>query len=108
MVRTDIYKGLSEILSAYIVELRKHYKVDYIVLFGSFANGTQHEDSDIDVAVISNDVNDSFYDRIQMMELRRKLDIRIEPHPINTTEYVTDANPFIKDIKNSGIQLFAA
>ena len=108
MVKANFSKELNKTLSDYIKALHKHYKVDYIILFGSFASGNQGEDSDIDVAVVATDVNNSYYDRLQMMELRRNLDIRIEPHPINTADFIADANPFIQEIKNTGIQIYAA
>ena len=42
--------------------------VDKIVLFGSYANGTNREDSDIDLVVISKDFNQkNFWERIDIL-----------------------------------------
>lgn len=40
---------------------RANITVDKLVLFGSYANGNYHEDSDIDVAVVSRDFRDKTY-----------------------------------------------
>jgi len=43
-------------------------KVEKIILFGSYANGTQHEWSDIDLVVVSPDfANVGLWDRIKMV-----------------------------------------
>jgi len=43
-------------------------KVEKIILFGSYANGTQHEWSDIDLVVVSPDfINVGLWDRIKMV-----------------------------------------
>ena len=40
---------------------RNHIRVDRLILFGSWAKGTQQEGSDIDVVVISQDFEDKDY-----------------------------------------------
>ena len=47
-------------------------QVDKIILFGSYAKGTSHQDSDIDLFVVTNDdfIPDSF---AQKMELKLKI-----------------------------------
>ncbi|MBP6977951.1 MAG: nucleotidyltransferase domain-containing protein [Bacteroidales bacterium] len=37
---------------------RKHFDLDKVVLFGSYARGESNENSDIDVAVIVNSLTD--------------------------------------------------
>lgn len=47
---------------------RKNIKVDKIILFGSYAKGTQRDGSDIDVAVISNDFQGrNYWERIDIL-----------------------------------------
>ena len=50
----------------------QHLNVSKVVLFGSYAKGTQTEDSDIDLLVVTNDnyVPDSF---AQKMEIKLKI-----------------------------------
>ncbi|MEA2028918.1 MAG: nucleotidyltransferase domain-containing protein [Campylobacterota bacterium] len=44
-----------EELKVEIVTRLKPLNLDMIILFGSYANGTPHEDSDIDLYVVTND-----------------------------------------------------
>ena len=47
---------------------QKNMSVDRIILFGSYAKGTQQDGSDIDVAVISKDFEGkSYWDRIEIL-----------------------------------------
>ena len=43
-------------LVKYKLLISSHFDVDKVILFGSYARGTQKTDSDIDVAVIVNSV----------------------------------------------------
>ena len=100
----EILKSVEE----YIKEISRYYKIDFIILFGSYAKGTNTEDSDIDIAVISGDIKDKIDDTLVLMRLRRDIDLRIEPHPIRTAEFRENETPFIDEIINTGIELYAA
>jgi predicted nucleotidyltransferase len=105
-------KGIdSEVINnieAFIEEVKKHYKVDFVILFGSFAKGSNREDSDIDIAIVSSDVKNRFTDGVKMASLRWDIDLRIEVHPINTTDFKNIETPFVDEIKKTGIQIYAA
>ena len=105
--RTVNLKILNSI-EKYIDEIRRYYKIDAIILFGSYANGTNTDDSDIDIAVVSSDIIDRFDDMARLMRLRRDIDLRIEPHPIKTEEFRKKETPFIDEIIRTGIELYAA
>ena len=75
-------------------------------MFGSYAKGTEKEDSDIDIAIITDDIeNDIFEEELNLMRLRRKIDTRIEPHIIRIDDYKNVATPFIQEVINRGIKL---
>jgi predicted nucleotidyltransferase len=58
----EIIKKFKEALEATGV------RVERIILFGSYANGTQHEWSDIDLVVLSQDFNNvGLWERIKMI-----------------------------------------
>ena len=80
------------------LEFKKAY------LFGSYAKGRENEDSDIDIAIILGNMTDFFATQMLLMRLRRKIDLRIEPHPISESDF-TNMNPFAYEIQNSGIEL---
>ena len=82
------------------VNLRK------VILFGSFAKGTQHEWSDIDVALVADDFTGvSFLDKKLFPYIGiKKPYIRIESltYP---TDYFEESDPFIEEIKKTGIEI---
>ena len=49
------------------------------LLFGSYAKGTNHEDSDIDVAVVLDSNNDIIDLMVELMMYTQDIDLRIEP-----------------------------
>ena len=56
---------ISDILEELL--LRKGINVQKIVIFGSYAKGTQREDSDIDIIIVSRDFrNKSIFERVEL------------------------------------------
>jgi len=74
------------------------YKVKNAFLFGSYANNRQREDSDIDIALVLDDYDDTIEEFSRLMRLRRKIDLRIEPHPISALNFRRN-NPFVAGVK---------
>jgi predicted nucleotidyltransferase len=108
MVKRTVDIGILDSIEKYIDEISIYYKIDAVILFGSYAKGTNTEDSDIDIAVISSDIKDKIDDMALLMKLRRNIDLRIEPHPINTEEFKENETPFIDEIINTGIEIKVA
>ena len=73
-------------------------------LFGSFASGTENENSDIDIAVVIGNMDDFFSVQMQLMRLRRTIDLRIEPHPIWEKDF-NSQNPLAYEIQKNGIEI---
>jgi uncharacterized protein len=80
------------------IDIKKAY------LFGSYARGAEHADSDIDIALVIKNMPDFFDMQMQLMRLRRTIDLRIEPHPIGENDF-TSANPFAYEIQKHGIEI---
>jgi predicted nucleotidyltransferase len=93
-----------EIARRYIELLKNNYNIQGAILFGSYAKGTNHDDSDIDIAIILPHVNDIIDTQIEFMKLRRKIDLRIEPHPFNSLDF-NRTNPVAHEIMRHGINL---
>ena len=75
--------------------------IERTYLFGSFAKGTPHKDSDIDVAFIVRNWTGGYFDTIvPVWSLREKIDSRIEPHIIDPEE---DYSYFEQEIEKTGI-----
>ena len=86
----------------YLVENK--FNVQKAYLFGSYANGNYHEDSDIDLAIIMNNLANSFTAQVELMKISRKFDTRIEPHPFEESDF-NASNPFAWEILDKGIQI---
>lgn len=73
----------------YINELAKNgIPVQKVLLFGSWAKGTALEESDVDIALISDIfTGDRFQDRRKIVPLRREINNRIEPIPFNPKSF---------------------
>lgn len=81
--------------------------IDKAILFGSYSNNSYHNNSDIDVALVSPNFNGfGFEDR----KLFSKINIKKEFSEITTkifpTAYFEKGDPFIKEILRSGIVVY--
>ncbi len=83
--------------------LHQHIPFESIYLFGSYAKGTNHNDSDIDVAIVVNQIDGDYFAITPLLwKIRRQVDDRIEPILIETN--FDDAN-FLSEIKRNGIEI---
>jgi predicted nucleotidyltransferase len=74
-------------------------------LFGSYASGSEHEWSDIDIALVSDDFSDDrFKERLRLMKIINSIDNRIEPVPYNPEQF-TETDPLVWEIKKHGIEI---
>ena len=107
MVKKSIdNKLIMEIVQKYVEKICENYKIEAIILFGSYAKGTQNENSDIDIAIITDDFkNDIFDEELNLMKLRRNIDTRIEPHLIRIEDFKNAETPFIQEVINTGIKV---
>lgn len=75
------------IIEHYAEELRKEIHLEQLYLFGSYVSGTANSDSDIDVLIVSSDFSDDIMENQMLLRrIRRKIDLRIEPHPVKTED----------------------
>jgi len=78
-------------------------KIDQVWLFGSYAKGSPNKNSDIDVALVVEHLDedyDFFETEPLLWKLTRQVDDRIEPVLIARD---TDYAGFLDEIKNTGI-----
>jgi len=81
--------------------VEEHLDVDKVILFGSYATGKQHDDSDIDVAIVVNSVKSDFFSYAPLLwKLKQKIDSRIEPVLLINGK---DHSGFLKEVISSGI-----
>ncbi len=96
---------ISEPLNCFISKLVKAIKVEAIILFGSYINGSPGEWSDFDVAVISPDFNGMGMPERQSLLARLGLgcDTRISPIGYPSSEYRNPGrHSFLREIIRTG------
>ena len=97
MASGSIGEEITAIAKKYADLVKEEMNVEAIYLFGSFVNGNHDQDSDIDIAIVTDDFSgDIIEDTLKLMRIRRKVDTRIEPHPLRKD------NPFVKEIIATG------
>ncbi len=83
--------------------LEKHIHMDKMFLFGSYAKNNSSTDSDIDVAIVVDQIEGDFFAVNPLLwKLRRQVDDRIEPIII---ERNFDDGNFLKEIEKNGIEI---
>ncbi|MDD2586229.1 MAG: nucleotidyltransferase domain-containing protein [Syntrophomonadaceae bacterium] len=97
MASRSIREEITAIAEKYADLVKEEMNVEAVYLFGSFVNGNHDQDSDIDIAVIADDFSgDIIEDTLKLMRIRRKVDTRIEPHPLRKD------NPFVREVITTG------
>ena len=104
MNKINVNDDIIDIVKKYIAEISKKFEIKSVYLFGSYAKGTNNQDSDIDVAIVLDSNIDTIDLMIDLMILTQNIDLRIEPHPIKEDDF-EEGNPFIDEIKNSGLKV---
>ncbi len=97
-------QSVIDTVKQYIMIIPKDFGVKKAYLFGSFAQGKEKEESDIDIALVLENMPDFFSAQKQLMKLRRNIDLRIEPHPIKEQDF-NSLNPFAYEIEQTGIEI---
>jgi predicted nucleotidyltransferase len=103
MVEKESKKLILKKIKKYIKIIQENgIDIGRLYLFGSYATGKINEYSDIDLAIFLNKEKlDGFEEDVKLMHLRRKVDLRIEPHSFTMSD-LKDSNPFIKEIITVG------
>ena len=102
--------NLEEKLNHYIKSITSVMEVDLIILFGSHAKGDSHEYSDIDLAVVSKelDTDKPRWENIRLIEEKANLsfDPDLQIIPFSTKNFQNDRQSpigsFIREIKKTG------
>lgn len=99
-----VNQSVIETAKKYIQQIPISMDLKKAYLFGSYAKGVEREDSDIDIALVIGKMDDFFSIQMQLMRLRRTIDLRIEPHPILDKDFNIQ-NPFAYEIQQTGIEI---
>jgi predicted nucleotidyltransferase len=87
----------------YLAIVRNIMNVDEAYLFGSYANGTFRDDSDIDLAIFTTEFPPDYFDTLKtLFKERRKINHNIEPH-LFIKGY--DETGFGEEVRNLGVRI---
>ena len=90
---TNIGLNLPSLMSEIDNMLKKQYPESTLILFGSYARGDAHEESDLDICILVPKLTDRRIDMNVEMRLIIKNALRIvlgETHPLDTKLYTYD------------------
>ncbi len=90
----------------YLSLVRKKFPYENALLFGSYAKGMNHADSDIDVAIICETVEDIIERQADLLKLRKNNELDIEPHPFRVSDF-NFSDPVASEIIKTGIKINA-
>lgn len=74
------------------------------ILFGSQAKGTTHDDSDIDLLLVSDRFKNNTLDNWKMLAPVTARLYDVEPHPYPEKNFLK-GDPFIDEVKRTGIEI---
>ena len=102
-----ITQKIDEIAKGFVDEIRKHIIVNKAYLYGSYAKGTFDEDSDLDIAIFSENFKDKRHVEVNTFLFslaRRYKGICIEPIGFTDSE-IKNNNPFVREIIETGKEI---
>ncbi len=77
-----------------------------LYLFGSHVKEEDSETSDIDIAVVTDQLKKNRdQGRLMLWKVRRDVDTRIEPHGFTVEDFANDEDPMACEIKKTGIRI---
>jgi predicted nucleotidyltransferase len=81
-------------------------RVSKIILFGSYAKGGTHADSDIDIAVVSTQFGrDAAREMMMLRKIALKVDSHIEPVPLTPEDLNDNFSTLAQEIRRYGIDM---
>jgi predicted nucleotidyltransferase len=86
-------------------------KIESIVLYGSVARNEAHEDSDIDILIVTRDDDRKLYDRISKIRTRIDLDnntltVLVQMSRNELEQHMKLGSPFMESVVKEGVILY--
>jgi predicted nucleotidyltransferase len=102
----EIPDRVKKIIRQFIDKLADNdIKVEQAILFGSYAQGTFNDWSDIDLAIVSTAfAGERFSDRAKIRRIKLGVSCDLEAIPYSPLDFSSD-NPFVKKIIKTGIRV---
>jgi len=103
-----VKKSVIEMIKKYLQLLKQEgLIIDKAFLYGSYVRNEENKNSDIDLLLVSSQINVSDDDQIgKIWALTRKVNSKIEPYLISSDKYQNDdISPIIQIVKQEGIEI---
>lgn len=103
-------KNIKRTVRHFVNIISKDIRVQKVILFGSYASGHPHRDSDIDIAVVSPDLGkrNEMEEMAHLLKKAHEVDIDLEPHPFNPRELRHPArSSFVYEILKTGKVIYS-
>ena len=101
-------KTVIPIVQQYIADVKNIMPIDKVYLYGSYAKGTQRENSDVDICFFSQAFESrrslDILTELFYLKIKYDKDILIEPFAFPVSELHND-NPFVKEILRTGKEI---
>jgi predicted nucleotidyltransferase len=103
---------LNNILQEVVAILRADYEPDEVILFGSYAYGRPHQDSDLDLFIVKDSTERPLDRRVKVRELLQSINAHIPLTlyvltPIETRRRLAMGDQFLQEIVNKGRVLYS-
>ena len=98
-------KDAISLAKKYIEQCRQmNVTIQKAILFGSVSTGTAHNNSDIDLLLVSTMFKNNSLDNWKMLAPVTALLFEVEPHPYPYANFIK-GDSFIDEIKKTGIEI---
>lgn len=104
-IPSEIINLIEEFIKSVVED---NIKIEKVILFGSYAKGTYHKDSDIDLAIISPDFKASEYikNMSKLLLKATELGVDIQTLPFSIEEY-NEPIGIMEEILRTGLEIAA-
>ncbi len=105
-------KNIKEIAASFKKTVSELYgqRLVKVVLYGSYARGDFHEESDVDFLIVLSDAKVKTFKELRLMndilyDWQLKNDILVSHHPLSLSQYEKAESFFLKNVKKEGIEI---
>lgn len=98
-----VIRGATKFIQDSII---KHFPPKCIILYGSWTKGTAREDSDIDLLVVYEKLNDKTKEFVRKLAYDQHIDKEVTLIPANAEDFIKEKLPLFTAVKNEGKILY--
>ncbi|MCF0059053.1 nucleotidyltransferase domain-containing protein [Dyadobacter sp. CY356] len=112
MSNRKVPESVARLTEEFVSQVSELYgdRLNKVILYGSYARGEQHEDSDVDYLVVLNDEDIKTFKEISNLspitfELSLSYSISVSAIPVTQTKFKQNWSPLYQNVHEDGIML---